>query len=143
LQGLSNAFGEHLNALENTFKADLPALSSRMDKLQASMKTNLQAARSQAQAVANQTGNRLREEVHQNLQAIESRLNSLDSNQKESIDRVNRLQQQVVGLQQEIVRMREEAANAAKRPPELNDPQKVTGDERGLSEPDRPVPQLN
>jgi cell division protein FtsB len=143
LQGLSNAFGEHLNALENTFKADLPALSSRMDTLQASMKPNLQAARSQAQAVATQTGNRLRAEMNQSLQAIESRLNSLDSNQKESIDRVNRLQQQVAGLQQEIVRMREEVANAAKRPPELNDPPKDTGAERGLSEPDRPAPQLN
>jgi chromosome segregation ATPase len=113
-------------------------------ELQASMKTNLQAARSQAQAVASQTANRLRAEMHQSLQTIESRLNTLDSNQKESSDRVNRLQQQVVGLQQEIARMREEAANAATRTQELNDRQKDTGAElRGLSEPDRPAPQLN
>jgi chromosome segregation ATPase len=114
-----------------------------MDQLEASMKTNLQAARNQAQAVATQTGKRLREEMNQSLQAIESRLNSLDSNQKESSDRVNRLQQQVVGLQQEIARIREGAASAAKRTQELNDAQKDTSAERGLSEPDRPAPQLN
>jgi DNA repair exonuclease SbcCD ATPase subunit len=144
LQGLSNALGEHINALENTFKADLPALSVRMDKVQANMKTNLQAARSQAQAAATQTGKRLRDEMNQSLRAIESRLTGLESNQKESSDRVNQLQQQVVGLQQQITRMREEAATAAKTNQELNEPQKNTGGEpRGLSEPDRPAPQLN
>jgi septal ring factor EnvC (AmiA/AmiB activator) len=144
LQGLSSALGQHLNALENTFKADLPALSVRMDKLQANMKTNLQVARSQAQAVATQTGKRLRDEMNQTLQAIESRLTGLESNQKESSDRVTRLQQQVVGLQQEIARMREEAAAAAKTNQELNQSQKDTASEpRGLSEPDRPAPQLN
>jgi chromosome segregation ATPase len=147
LQGVSNTLSEHFNALQGNFKkmsADGPALSTRMDKLQASMKTNLQAARNQAQAVATQTGKRLREEMNQSLQAIESRLTGLESNQKESSDRVNRLQQQVVGLQQEITRMREEAANAAKRTQELNDPQKDTGAEpRALREPDSPAPPLN
>jgi septal ring factor EnvC (AmiA/AmiB activator) len=108
------------------------------------MKTNLQVARSQAQAVATQTGKRLRDEMNQTLQAIESRLTGLESNQKESSDRVTRLQQQVVGLQQEIARMREEAAAAAKTNQELNQSQKDIGSEpRGLSEPDRPAPQLN
>jgi chromosome segregation ATPase len=147
LQGISNILSEHLNALDGNFKkmsADFPALSGRMDNLQAGMKTNLQAARNQAQAVATQTGKRLREEMNQSLQAIESRLTGLESNQKESSDRVTRLQQQVVGLQQEIARMREEAATAAQRNQELNEPQKNTGDEpRGLSVPDRPAPQLN
>jgi predicted nucleic acid-binding Zn-ribbon protein len=117
LQGISNTLGEHLNSLEGNFKkmsADFPALSNRMDQLQDSMKTNLQTARNQAQAVATQTGKRLREEMNQSIQAIESRLSGLESNQKESSDRVTRLQQQVAGLEQEIARMRAEAATAAK-----------------------------
>jgi chromosome segregation ATPase len=147
LQGISNTLGEHLNSLEGNFKkmsADFPALSNRMDKLQASMKTNLQTARNEAQAVATQAGKRLRDEMNQSAQAIESRLSGLESNQKESSDRVTRLQQQVAGLQQEIAIMRAEAATAAKANQEINNAQKENpAPTPGLSEPAAPGPKPN
>jgi hypothetical protein len=110
------------------------------------MKTNLQTARNQAQAIATQTGKRLREEMNQSIQAIESRLSGLESNQKESSERVTRLQEQVAGLQQEIARMRAEAAtaSAASGNQELNDSQKDSPAETpGLREPDATGPKPN
>jgi chromosome segregation ATPase len=147
LQGLSNNLTEHLNSLEGNFKkmsTDFPALSGRMDQLQASMKTNLQTARNQAQAMATQTGKRLREEMHQSIQAIESRLSGLESNQKESSERVTRLQEQVAGLQQDLARMRAEAATAARSNQELNDSQKDRPAQApGSREPDATGPKPN
>jgi predicted nucleic acid-binding Zn-ribbon protein len=81
-------------------KSDLPALSDRVDKMQANMKTNLQAARNQ---------------MNRSLQAIQSRLSGLESNQKESGERVNQLEEQVSGLQREIAAMRDQAASAAEK----------------------------
>src|SRR5215469_3873499 len=86
LQNVTNTVNEHMNALDaslNKVKADLPALTNRVDKLQASMKTDLQA---------------VRRDMNRSLQRIQSRLSGLESNQKESSDRVTRLQEQVAGL---------------------------------------------
>jgi chromosome segregation ATPase len=144
LQWLSTNLTEHLNSLEGNFKkmsTDFPALSGRMDKLQASMKTDMQTARNQAQAIATQTGKRLHDEMNQSIQVIESRLSGLESNQKESSERVTRLQEQIVGLQQEIARMRVEAATAARENQELNNSQKDSPAETpGLRQPDATGP---
>jgi predicted PurR-regulated permease PerM len=104
LQNFSGTLSGQIISVEQNLqkmKADLPALSERFDKAQASMKANLQAVRNQ---------------VNRSLQAIESRVSGLESNQKESSDRVNKLQEQVTGLERELAAMRqkEAAANAEK-----------------------------
>jgi len=94
LQNFSGTLSGQIISLEQNLqkmKADLPALSERVDKAQASMKANLQAVRNQ---------------VNRSLQAIESRVSGLESNQKESSDRVNKLQEQVTDLERELAAMR-------------------------------------
>ncbi len=142
LQNISNALTEQLNSFESNLKkmsADFPALSGRVDQLQASMKTNLQVARNQAQAVAVQAGKRLREDMDQSLHAIQSRLSGLESNQKESTERVLRLQEQVTGMQQEVARMREQNSAASKNTEENTEAAKRTGPApAAFAEPDPP-----
>jgi membrane protein involved in colicin uptake len=101
LQNITNTLTERTAAVEgslNRMKSDLPALSDRVDKVQANMKTNLQAARNQ---------------MNRSLQAIQARLSGLESNQRESSERVNQLQEQVSRLQHEIAVLREQALAAA------------------------------
>jgi chaperonin cofactor prefoldin len=101
LQNITNTLTERTAAVEgslNKMKSDLPALSNRVDKVQANMKANLQAARNQ---------------MNRSLHVIESRVTGLESNQRESSERVNQLQEQISGLQREIVVLRERAAAAA------------------------------
>src|SRR5215475_4077475 len=101
LQNITNTLTERTVAVEgslNKMKSDLPALSNRVDKVQANMKANLQAARNQ---------------MNRTLHVIESRVSGLESNQRESSERVNQLQEQVSGLQREITVLREQASAAA------------------------------
>jgi len=134
LQGVTTALGEHVNSVEANLKktsAGLPALTQRMDQLQASMKTNLQTARNQAQAAAAQVGQRIREDVNQSIQMIQSRVAGLESNQHESSERVNQLQEQVAGLQREIASMREESSAAGEKIKQLHDEQQASGADLG------------
>jgi len=101
LQNITNTITERTAAVEgslNKMKSDLPALSNRVDKVQANMKANLQAARNQ---------------MNRTLHVIESRVSGLESNQRESSERVNQLQEQISGLQRELAVMREQASTAA------------------------------
>jgi len=110
LQNVTNTLTERIGSVEGTvnkMKSDLPALSDRIDKAQANMKTNLQVARNQ---------------MNRSIQAIQARLSGLESNQKESSERVNRLQEQVSGLQREIQAMREEKSKQ-EEPPAAAEPQ--------------------
>jgi chromosome segregation ATPase len=132
VQGVTTALSEHLSSVEaklNQTSSGLPALAQRMDQLQASVKTNLQAARSQAQATATQVGQRLREDVNQSVQMIQSRLAGVESNQHEASERVNQLQEQVAGLKREIASMREETLAAGEKIKQLNDEQQTNGTE--------------
>ena len=101
LQNITNTITERTAAVEgslNKMKSDLPALSNRVDKVQANMKANLQAARNQ---------------MNRTLHVIESRVSGLESNQRESSERVNQLQEQISGLQREIAVLRQQASAAA------------------------------
>jgi len=100
LQNVSAALIGHVSSVEekvNKMKADLPVLSQRMDKVQANMKANLQVVRNQ---------------VNRSLQAMETRLSGLESNQRESSERVIKLQEEVAGLQRELAAMRQKESAA-------------------------------
>ena len=134
LQTVANTLGQRMGSAEGKLSkltTGLPALADRMGQLEASMKTNLQTARNQAQATANQIGQRIRDDVNQSIRAIQSRMTGLESNQKESSERVNELQQQIAGLQKELATMRDGATAANARIKELNDAQQ--GSSRDLS----------
>ena len=101
LRNITNTLTERTAAVEgslNKMKSDFPALSNRVDKVQASMKANLQAARNQ---------------MNRSLHVIETRVSGLESNQRESSERVIQLQEQISGLQREIALMRQQASAAA------------------------------
>jgi chromosome segregation ATPase len=116
--GAAGALGEHVQSLEAKFNktsADMPALSARVDQLGASMKTSLQAARAQAQAAATQTGQRIKADLNVSIQAIQSRLGGLESNQRETSGHVNQLEEQIAGLKRELATMREQSSAATEK----------------------------
>ena len=101
LHNITSTLTERTAAVEgslNKMKSDFPALSDRVDKVQANMKANLQAARNQ---------------MNRSLHVIEARVSGLESNQRESSEHVNQLQEQISGLQHEIAVLREQASAAA------------------------------
>ena len=130
LQTVTNSLGGRMGSVETNMgkmTAVFPALAQRMNQLESNLKT----ARDQAQAAATQVGQRLR----QDLKSIQSRIFSLESNQRESSERVIQLQKQVADLQREIATMREEASTATGKIKELNDAQQTsTRDLSGLNE---------
>jgi hypothetical protein len=123
VQNLANTFRERMSSVEvnlDKVSAGLPALADRFDQLQADMKGSMQTARNQAQTIATQAAQRIREDVSRSMQVIQSRLAGLESNQRESSERVNLLQQQITRLQQELAAMRESASAATERIERLN-----------------------
>jgi chromosome segregation ATPase len=126
LQNLSNALGGRMSSVEaniNKMNSSLPALTARMDQLQANARANLQTARNQAQIIANQVGQRIRDDVTQGLERVQSRLSGVESNQKEAGERVTQLQEQVAGMQRELAAMRDNASTASGKIKELSDAQ--------------------
>jgi chromosome segregation ATPase len=110
--------------LDKTAEA-FPGLTSRMDQLQAGLKSTLQNARTQAQAAATQVGEHIRRDFNQSMQAVQARVAGLESNQHEASQRVDELQKEIAGLKQELATIREASTAAASRLSELQDEQKV------------------
>src|SRR5262249_18552226 len=118
LQTVTNSLGGRMGSAETNMgkmAAVFPALAQRMNQLESNLKT----AQDQAQTAATQVGQRIR----QDLKAIQSRVFSLESNQRESSERVIQLQQQVAELHREIATLRQEATGKIK---ELDDAQQTT-----------------
>jgi len=129
VQTLTQTLGSRITSVEMDLKnvvSGLPALSGRVDQLQATMRTGLQTARNQAQAAATQVGQHLREEMNKSIDGIRSRLATLESNQRESSEHVNQLQEQMNGLKNELTAVRAENLAAASRINELDSAQQTT-----------------
>jgi chromosome segregation ATPase len=128
LQTTANSLGDQLKAVEA--KADnvtglVPALTSRMDQLEAGMKSTVQAARTQAQAAATQVGERLRADINVSIQAIQSRLSGVESNQREASAHVAQLEDQIAGLKRELASMRDESSSSIERIKKLQEDQQA------------------
>jgi len=129
LKNLTSAIGERMNAAEsqlNSWKASVPQLTARMDQLQESVKTNLQSARVQTQTAITQAGQKIHQDVNQNLHSMQSRIAGVESNQREAHDTVAQLQQQVSGLQRQLASVQQEATAAGARLKELQDGHQAT-----------------
>lgn len=125
LKNLTTAIGDRVNAAESQlsgWKAMLPDLTSRMDRVEGSMKSGLQTARTQAQAAATQ----VKQEMNRSLQRVESRVAGVESNQREAHDTVAQLQQEVAGLKHELATVQQEATAAGSRLKELQDSHQAT-----------------
>jgi chromosome segregation ATPase len=109
LQNVTNSLGERVQSLEAKTAAGLPALSTRMGQLGASMTSALEST----QAAATQTSQRVRADLTKSIQAIQSRVAGLESNQHEASGRVSQLESQIAGLKRELAAMHEEATAAA------------------------------
>jgi uncharacterized protein YoxC len=132
LKNLTGAIGERMNAAEsqvNSWKASVPQLTARMDQVQESVKSNLQTVRSQAQAAATQVDQRIRRDMTQGFQAVQSRLAGVESNQREAHDTVAKLQQEVAGLRRELATVQQDATAAGARLKELQEGHQATSTE--------------
>ena len=138
MQSDTNKLTDRVTSAEGnlrSFAGALPALSNRMSQLQATMKTNLQSARDQAQAAATQVSQRVREDLNKSLQLIQSRLTALESNQVEATSHVNQLQDEISGLKRELAAVREANLASAERIKELTTAQQTSRtDLSGLTE---------
>jgi chromosome segregation ATPase len=109
LQNATNSLGDRVQSLEAKTAANLPALSTRLDQFGAGMMSALQST----QAAATQASQRVRADLTKSIQAIQSRVAGLESNQHEASGRVSQLESQIAGLKRDLATMHEEAAAAA------------------------------
>jgi len=135
LKDVADGLGNRLNAVEGKFSAQFPALASQMDRLQAEMRSNMQSARTQAQDVANQVGQRVRDDVGKSLLTIQSRLSGLESNQKETSAHVAQLEEQITKLNSDLAGLRQESATTSQELKQLKEAQQSSSQEiTGLNE---------
>src|SRR5262249_15649833 len=99
------------------------------------MKTNMQTAKTQAQSAATQVGQRIRDDVNRSMQAIQSRVTGLESNQRDSSAHVAQLQDQISKLNTELTSLREQSSPASQELKQLKESQRVSSREvSGLNE---------
>jgi peptidoglycan hydrolase CwlO-like protein len=115
LQNVTNSLGERVQSLEAKTAASLPALSTHMNELGASMLSALEST----QAAATQASQRVRADLTKSIQAIQSRVAGVESNQREASGHVSQLESEIAGLKRELAAMHEEAATAAGKISEL------------------------
>jgi len=126
LQAVATALGERVTTLDarlHKTAADMPDMTNRIGQLQTGLTAGLQTARTQAQTAASQMGQRIRQDLNQTLQGIQSRLAGVESNQRESTEHVVQLQAQLNKLQGEITGLREEASAANDKVKQLEEQQ--------------------
>jgi len=107
------AMGDRLTSTEGKltdWANDQTSLTQRMTKLETTVSSNLRAARNQAQSFANQMSQRLRDEINQSLERLQSRIATVESVQRESQDHVAQLQSEIGDLHRELASMQQENA---------------------------------
>ena len=82
-----------------------------MNQLGASMMSALKST----QAAATQASQRVRADLTKTIEAIQSRVAGLESNQREASGHVSQLESQIAGLKRELATMHEEATTAAEK----------------------------
>jgi hypothetical protein len=116
LQKLASAMGDRVTATEgklNDWAGDKAALTERMAKLETALSSNMKIVRNQAQAAANQVGQRIREEIRQDLGRLQSRMVSVESAQRETQDQLAAAQNEIGSLRQQIAGLQKQDAQRA------------------------------
>jgi len=113
LQKLASTMNDRLTSMVGKVSYwvnDQTSLTERMAKIETTVGSNLRTARSQAESLANQVGQRIREEVGQNLERLQSRVLNMESSQRENLDHVSQLQSEIGNLHQEIASLQQQNA---------------------------------
>ena len=117
LQRLAGAVDDRLKSVEGKmtdWANDQTSLTERMAKLEktvsSTVSSNVRAVRNQAQSAANEVGQRIRQEISQNLQRLQNRVESVESNQREAHDLLAAAQTEIGSLRQEIVTLQNQNA---------------------------------
>src|SRR5439155_14272450 len=113
LQKLASTMNDRLTSMEGKvtdWVNDQTSLTKRMAKIETTVGSNLRTARSQAESLANQVGQRIREEIGQNLERLQSRVLNMESSQRETLDHVSQLQSEIGNLHQEIASLQQQNA---------------------------------
>jgi uncharacterized phage infection (PIP) family protein YhgE len=124
----ANTLSDHVQSLQsglNKTSGQLPVLTTRMDQISASMKAGLQTARTQAQTAANQMGQRIRADFNQTVQAIQSRMAGLESNQQETAGHVNQLEEQIASLKKELATVRQQSSDELGKVAQIQEEQQI------------------
>jgi chromosome segregation ATPase len=129
MRSFAAALTPRMNSLESKLNKTMPQMANRIDLIESSMKSNLEAVRTQAQAAATQAGQRIRNDVNQSLQAIQSRLTGIESNQREAAERVAQLQNEVMDLKRQIASAKEESSATGERIKQLQEQQQASTNE--------------
>jgi chromosome segregation ATPase len=132
VKNVTDMMGERVSAVEarlNDATVGLPALMDRMDQLQTGMKSNLQAARSQAVAAATQMGQRIREEFRESIQNVQTRVAGVESNQREAHESVAQLKAEVERLQRELTAVQAQASASLETVKQLQGEQQASAAE--------------
>jgi chromosome segregation ATPase len=101
---------------------DRAMLAERMANIEKSAVANLRLARNQAGALV--AG--MKNEIVQNIQAIQARLAGVESTQRETHDEIARLQNELAGVRGEVIGLREENARQAAQVQEMQQVQQST-----------------
>jgi uncharacterized phage infection (PIP) family protein YhgE len=113
LQQLTNTMGDRLNAVDgklNEWASDRTTLTDQIAKVEKAASANLKTARNQAQSIANEVGQRVRQEMAENLQRLQARLGNVESTQRETADHVSQLQAELTSVRQQMASMQEQNA---------------------------------
>jgi DNA repair exonuclease SbcCD ATPase subunit len=105
LQKSANAMGDRLSSIEgkmNGWTNDRKAFSETMARLEQTIGSNIESARDQVQAAANQVGQRLRDEINKSLQRLQNRVENVEATQRESHDQLAAAQNEIGSLRKEI-----------------------------------------
>jgi predicted nucleic acid-binding Zn-ribbon protein len=113
LQQLTNTMGDRLNSVDgklNEWASDRTTLTDQIAKVEKAASANLKTARNQAQSIANEVGQRVRQEMAENLQRLQARLGNVESTQRETADHLSQLQAELTGVRQQMANMQEQNA---------------------------------
>jgi TolA-binding protein len=124
LRSVQNTLGERVASAESRLDktaAGIPALESRVDDLQ----STINDAQTEAEAAAAELARRTRQDLGKDIGAVESRLSGVESNQRESIEVVNQLRDEIAGLKTQIAQMHEESSVSSEKIRQLQDELRV------------------
>jgi len=105
LQKTADAMGDRVSSIEgkmNGWTSERKAFSETMAKMEQTIGSNIESARDQVQAAANQVGQRVRDEVNKSLQRLQNRVENVEATQRESHDELAKAQNEIGSLRQEI-----------------------------------------
>jgi predicted nucleic acid-binding Zn-ribbon protein len=111
LRTSASAMGDHLNSIEGTISdlsSNRTSMSERMDRFEKTLGSGLKAARSESQTAANQIGRRIHEEIDQSLQRLQSRVNNVETVQRENHDQLAAAQAEIGSLRQQMAGMQQQ-----------------------------------